>query len=93
MSWLDNISPQESKEWQEVMLAHAYDLEEWGVAREKLLILLLNDQRKADEVSIRSYISCCAESIGSVQPLPELAEVVFEFYQKYGMESSKNIPE
>ena len=93
MSWLDNISPQESKEWQEVMLTHAYDLEEWGVAREKLLILLLNDQRKADEVSIRSYISCCAESIGSVHPLPELAEVVFEFYQKYGMENSKNIPE
>ena len=93
MSWLDNISPQESKEWQEVMLAHAYDLEEWGDAREKLLKLLQNNQRKADESSLRSYISCCAESIGSVQPLPELAEVVFEFYQKYGMESSKNIPE
>ena len=93
MSWLDNISPQESKEWQEVMLAHAYDLEEWGVAREKLLILLLNDQRKADEVSIRSYISCCAESIGSVHPLPDLSEIVSEFYQKYGMENSKNIPE
>ena len=93
MSWLDNISPQESKEWQEVMLAHAYDLEEWGDAREKLLKLLQNNQRKADEASLRSYISCCAESIGSVHPLPELAEVVFEFYQKYGMESSKNIPE
>jgi len=93
MSWLDNISSQESKEWQEVMLAHAYDLEEWGDAREKLLKLLQNNQRKADESSLRSYISCCAESIGSVQPLPELAEVVFEFYQKYGMENSNNIPE
>jgi hypothetical protein len=93
MSWLDNISPQESKEWQEVMLAHAYDLEEWGDAREKLLKLLQNNQRMADEASIRSYISCCAESIGSVHPLPELAEVVSEFYQKYGMESSNNIPE
>ena len=93
MSWLDNISPQESKEWQEVMLAHAYDLEEWGDAREKLLKLLQNNQRKADEASLRSYISCCAESIGSVHPLPDLSEIVSEFYQKYGMESSNNIPE
>ena len=93
MSWLDNISPQESKEWQEVMLAHAYDIEEWGDAKEKLLKLLQNNQRKADEASIRSYISCCAESIGSVHPLPDLSEIVSEFYQKYGMENSKNIPE
>ena len=93
MSWLDNISSQESKEWQEVMLAHAYDLEEWGDAREKLLKLLQNDQRKADEASLRSYISCCAESIGSVHPLPDLSEIVSEFYQKYGMENSNNIPE
>ena len=93
MSWLDNISPQESKEWQEVMLAHAYDLEEWGDAREKLLKLLQNNQRKADAASLRSYISCCAESIGSVHPLPDLSEIVSEFYQKYGMENSKNIPE
>ena len=93
MSWLDNISPQESKEWQEVMLAHAYDLEEWGDAREKLLKLLQNDERKADEASLRSYISCCAESIGSVHPLPDLSEIVSEFYQKYGMENSKNISE
>jgi hypothetical protein len=93
MSWLDNIAPKESKEWQEVMLGYAFDVEEWGVARNKLLKLLQNDQRKADEASIRSYISCCAESIGSVHPLPDLAEVVSEFYQKYGMESSNNIPE
>jgi hypothetical protein len=93
MHWLDNISPQESKEWQEVMLGHAFDVEEWRVARENLLKLLKNDLRKADEGSIRSYISCCAESIGSVHPLPDLAEVVSEFYQKYGMESSNNIPE
>jgi hypothetical protein len=90
---MENIVPEESKEWQEVMLGHAFDVEEWGVARENLLKLLKNDQRKADEASIRSYISCCAESIGSVHPLPDLAEVAFEFYQKYGMESSNNIPE
>ena len=42
MSWLNNISSEESKEWQEVMLAHAYDLEEWGDAREKLLNLQTN---------------------------------------------------
>ena len=93
MSWLKNIANEQSKEWQEVMLAHAYDLEEWGDAREKLLKLLQNNQKKADEASIRSYISCCAESLGSVHPLPDLSEVVSEFYQKYGMENSKNIPE
>ena len=93
MCWMENIAPKESKEWQEVMLGHAFGVEEWGDARENLLKLLKNDQRKADEASIRSYISCCAESIGSVHPLPDLAEVVSEFYQKYGMDSSKNIPE
>ena len=93
MSWLKNIANEQSKEWQEVMLAHAYDLEEWGDAREKLLKLLQNNQKEADEASIRSYISCCAESIGSVHPLPDLSEIVSEFYQKYGMENSKNIPE
>tara|TARA_B100000035_G_scaffold84342_1_gene70882 strand:+ start:240 stop:521 length:282 start_codon:yes stop_codon:yes gene_type:complete len=93
MSWLENIANEQSKEWQEVMLAHAYDLEEWGEAREKLFKLLENNQKEADEASIRSYISCCAESIGSVHPLPDLSEIVSEFYQKYGMENSKNIPE
>jgi hypothetical protein len=53
--------------------SYAFDVEEWRVARENLLKLLQNDQRKADEASIRSYISCCAESIGSVHPLPDLA--------------------
>ena len=93
MSWLENIANEQSKEWQEVMLAHAYNHEEWGDAREKLLKLLQNNQKEADEASIRSYISCCAESIGSVHPLPDLSEIVSEFYQKYGMENSKNIPE
>ena len=37
MSWLDIISPKESNEWQEVILAYAFDVEEWGDAREKLL--------------------------------------------------------
>ena len=91
MSWLDKISTEESTEWQEVMLAHAYDLNEWEVAREKLLKSLQYDRKEADEASIRSYICCCAESIGTVHPLPVLEEVVSEFYQKYGMERSKSI--
>ena len=93
MSWLDNISLQESKEWQEVMLSHSFDLGEWEKARFKILELLHNDRRTADEASIRSYISCCAESIGSVHPLPDLGDIVNEFYQKYGMESSMGIPD
>ena len=93
MIWFDTISPKESKEWQEVMIAYAFDVEDWRDAREKLLKLLQNDQKKADEASIRSYISCCAESISSVHPLPDLSEIVSEFYQKYGMENSNNILE
>lgn len=93
MIWFDTISPKESKEWQEVMIAYAFDVEDWRDAREKLLKLLQNEQKKADEASIRSYISCCAESISSVHPLPDLSEIVSEFYQKYGMENSNNILE
>ena len=93
MSWLNNISSEESKEWQEVMLSHSFDLGEWEKARFKILELLQNDRRTADEASIRSYISCCAESIGSVHPLPDLGDIVNEFYQKYGMESSMGIPD
>ena len=93
MSWLNNISSEESKEWQDVMLYHSFDLGEWEKARFKILELLHNDRRTADEASIRSYISCCAESIGSVHPLPDLGDIVNEFYQKYGMESSMGIPD
>ena len=93
MSWLNIISSEESKEWQEVMLYLSFDLGEWEKARFKILELLQNDRRTADEASIRSYISCCAESIGSVHPLPDLGDIVNEFYQKYGMESSMGIPD
>ena len=93
MSWLNNISSEESKEWQEVMLSHSFDLGEWEKARFKILELLHKDRRTADEASIRSYISCCDEYIGSVHPLPDLGDIVNEFYQKYGMESSMGIPD
>ena len=88
MSWLEKISSKEAKIWENIMLEHAFDCEDWGSARKSLLDLLQKDSLNASENSIRSYISCSAESIGSVHPLPELKDVVEEFYQKYGMENT-----
>lgn len=88
MKWLQQLSPTESKKWEEIILDHSFDAEEWEVARNALHQLLTEDNRKASEDSTRSYLSCCAESVGSVHPLPDLTEIVGEFYQQYGMESS-----
>lgn len=91
MKWLQQLSPTESKKWEETMLDHSFGSEEWEIARNALHKLLTEDNRTATEAATRSYLACCAESVGSVHPLPDLAEIVGEFYQQYGMENS--IPE
>ena len=69
----------------------SYDSDDWNEAREQLLQLLKIDQRNASEADLRSYLSCCAESVGFVHPLPDLKDTVNDFYLRYGMEnSSKN---
>ena len=88
MNWLEEFSPKEQKLWQEIMLSHSFGTEEWGAAREMLKLILENDFRQASEDSIRSYISCCADSLGSINPLPDLKDVVSEFYEQYGMDNS-----
>ena len=88
MDWLEKFPPNEQKLWQDTMLDHSYDDEEWGEARDLLKLLLKNDLRNSSEGSIRSYIACCAEASGGVHPLPELKQVVEEFYRQYGMENS-----
>jgi hypothetical protein len=93
MSWLGKISSEEAKIWENLMLEHSFDYEDWGVARNHLKEILKKDDLSASEDSIRSYISCSAESVGSVHPLPELKDVVEEFYQKYGMENTKPFSE
>ena len=91
MSWIERIPDDQAKIWQDTMLDHSYDYEEWGEARECLKLLLKNDLRDSGEESIRSYIACCAESVGSVHPLPDLTDIVEEFYGQYGMENSTSI--
>ena len=43
MNWLEEFSPKEQKLWQEIMLSHSFDTEEWGAAREMLKLILEND--------------------------------------------------
>jgi hypothetical protein len=71
------------------MLQHSFDEEEWFVARDSLICILSSDQKHADENSIRSYISCCAEAVGGSFPLPSLSDSVVEFYNQYGMDSAQ----
>ena len=91
MTWIEKIPADQAKIWQDTMLDHSYDYEEWGEARAHLKLLLKNDLRDSAEDSIRSYIACCAEASGSVPPLPDLKNVVEEFYGQYGMENSTPI--
>ena len=91
MDWLEKFPPNEQKLWQDIMLDHSYDYEEWGEARDLLKLLLKKDLMNSSEGSIRSYIACCAEASGGVHPLPELKQVVEEFYGQFGMENSTPI--
>ena len=79
----------EQKKWGDVMLQHSFDEEDWNKARSSLIKLLLNDRKVADEEAIRSYISCCAESLSGTYPLPHLVDLVSDFYSQYGMESAR----
>ena len=85
----ENLSVTEIEKWGDKMLQHSFDEEEWFVARDSLIRILSSDQKHADENSIRSYISCCADAVGGSFPLPSLSDSVVEFYQQYGMESAK----
>ena len=74
MEWLPNMDKTEAKAWEEIMIDYSYSLEDWQVARDRLLKRLHNDQKQATEKDIRAYLSCCAESLGSVHPLPDLCD-------------------
>ena len=85
----ENLSESEIEKWGDKILQHSFDEEEWFVARDSLIRILSSDHKYADENSIRSYISCCAEAVGGSFPLPTLSDLVIEFYQQYGMESAQ----
>ena len=89
MDWLLKLPPQEQKDWQDMMIHFAFEQDEWGQARSSLFALLQKDNKRADETAIRSYLSCCAESAGNVQPLPPLSSLVQDLYQAYGMDSAQ----
>ena len=88
--WLSKIREKEAKAWEEVMLAHAFEEREWKDGRDRLQELLKADGKQANEGSLRSYLSCCAESVGGSHPLPSLRSLVEELYGAYGMENAKD---
>ena len=90
MEWLTNMDNTEAKAWEEIMIDYSYSSDDWQVARDQLLKRLQNDQKQATERDIRAYLSCCAESVGSAYPLPDLCDIVDEFYERFGMENSKS---
>ena len=91
MDWLQKLDPTEAKAWQDLMIDYAYIPEDWEEARAQLFALLQQDQRSTNEEDARAYLSCCAESVGTTYPLPQLSETVTEFYSRFGMESSKEM--
>jgi hypothetical protein len=88
--WLSEMSKEETEAWGLVMLGHAFEEKEWKDGRARLQELLDADGKKANESSLRSYLSCCAESVGGSHPLPSLASLVEELYGAYGMENAKD---
>lgn len=91
MDWLQKLDSTEAKAWQDLMIDYAYVPEDWEEARAQLFALLQHDQRSTNEEDARAYLSCCAESVGTTYPLPQLSETVTEFYSRFGMESSKEM--
>jgi hypothetical protein len=85
----DEISIEDKKKWTEIMLQHSFDESDWFNARKALLHLLESNNRIASEDALLSYISCCAEAVGSGYPTPLLTDSVNDFYQQYGMDKSK----
>ncbi|HAF58762.1 MAG TPA: hypothetical protein DCL00_04155 [Opitutae bacterium] len=91
MNKISQLCPTEQKAWHDSMLDHCYDIKDWEDARSTLINLLTIENRQAEEKSIRSYVSCCAEAVSGSLPLPELSATVEDFFARYGMEDT--IPE
>ena len=92
MDWLEKFPPNEQKSFGKIQCSIIPTITKNGEKQGIFFKLLLkNDLRNSSEESIRSYIACCAEASGAVHPLPDLKNVVEEFYGQYGMENSTSI--
>jgi hypothetical protein len=87
-NWLSKLREEDINSWGKVMLAHPFEERDWQDARARLLELLKADGKQAEEGPLRSYLSCCAESVGGSHPLPPLRSLVEELYGAYGMENA-----
>ena len=56
-----------------------------------LFRLLKKDEKRAEEMAILSYVSCCAEAVSATLPLPDFLATLEDFYLRYGMESAEKI--
>jgi len=91
MILISKLPPNERDAWYECMINHAYEAEDWENARQLLVRLLKKDEKRADEMAILSYVSCCAEAVSATLPLPDFSSTLEDFYLRYGMESAENI--
>ena len=89
--WLSEMSKEEADAWGQIMLAHAFEEKEWQDGKARLQELLEADGKRAAEAALRSYLSCCAESVGGSHPIPSLASLVEELYVTHGMENAIDV--
>jgi hypothetical protein len=89
MSFLSTLRQDDQQAWSETMLNYAYDVSEWIDARNRLIELLEEQNLRAEEHALRSYLACCAEAVGSSTPLPSLLSTIEDFYTRYGMEEAR----
>ena len=86
---MSEMSKEEADAWGGIMREYAFEEREWKDGRARLQELLEADGKRADESSLRSYLSCCAESVGGSHPLlTSLPSLVEELYGAHGMENA-----
>ena len=89
--FISELTEVERYEWYETMTHYAFELKDWEDARTLLISYLFKDRKTAEESEIRSYLTCCAESVSGSTPLPDLSSTLTEFYIKFGMEETTNL--
>jgi len=89
MNLISELPQNQRDAWYECMLNHAYEAKDWENARQHLFHLLKKDEKRAEEMAVLSYVSCCAEAVSATLPLPDFSATLEDFYRRYGMESAE----